>query len=269
MVYLLLDSTVSSKPFDRERGHTQLIVGVLLIIISGIGSLLAQGMSFEWMACLLLGYAICVAAFSRKSGPKRTGVLWKRILLTVTVWTIVTAAGFFVLVQSMIYLSGTFKTDSAVSTILVPGAGIIRTEPSFTLSKRLDTAFEYLDAHPESIVILSGGKSHGQLASEAQVMQWYLERLGIESDRILKEEYSSNTMENIRLSLELYEEKKKQPLREVMLITSDYHLLRTKMIARRAGLRAYGISSVSPPGLYQEYAIREFFAIFKSMVFDW
>jgi uncharacterized SAM-binding protein YcdF (DUF218 family) len=230
---------------------------------------LAQGMSFEWMACLLTGYAICVAVFSRKIILKRTAVLWKRIVLTLTVWTLVTAAGFFILIQSMIYFAGTFETDPAISTILVPGAGIIRTEPSFTLSKRLDTAFEYLDAHPESIVILSGGKSHGQLASEAQVMQWYLERLGIESDRILKEEYASNTMENIHLSKKMYEEKKKQPLREIMLITSDYHLLRTKMIARRAGLRAYGLRSVSPPGLYQEYAVREFFAIFKSMFFDW
>jgi uncharacterized SAM-binding protein YcdF (DUF218 family) len=251
------------------RSDSVLTAGIFLMILSGIGSWLGNGMSFGWLACLLAGYTLCVTSFTHGSIMNRNTAWWKRVMMSAAVWVLMIGAGFFILIQSMIYLAGNIESNSVASTVLVPGAGIIRTEPSFTLAKRLDTAFAYLNAHPESIAILSGGKSHGQLASEAQVMAWYLERLGIDSRRLIMEELSSNTMENIRFSQELYETHEKQPLQEIMLITSDYHLLRAQMIARRSGLRAYGTRSVSPSGLYLEYAVREFFAIFKSMIFDW
>lgn len=153
--------------------------------------------------------------------------------------------------------------------LLVPGAGIIRREPSFTLARRLDTAISYLSVNPETKVIVSGGLSDGQLASEAQVMAWYLEKHDISAERILLEENASNTLENILFSKELIEHIQRQPLKEITIITSDYHMLRAQMLANRMGLKAVGVKSSSSLGLYQQYAVREYFAIFKSMLLDW
>ncbi|MDW7671556.1 MAG: YdcF family protein [Bacillota bacterium] len=177
--------------------------------------------------------------------------------------------GTFIIIQGLIMGAGHSTGNISATDILVPGAGIIRKEPSFTLAGRLNTAADYMHMHPESRVILTGGLADGQLASEAQVMAWYLEDHGIEPNRIILEEESSNTLENITYSMTLIKQTENRELDEVLIITSDYHLLRTQMIARRAGLKAAGIRSVSPSGLYKQYAVREFFAIFKSMFFDW
>ncbi|WP_176968238.1 YdcF family protein [Tindallia californiensis] len=162
-------------------------------------------------------------------------------------------------------MAGNDQADDAV----VLGAGIIRREPSYTLAKRLDYAAKYLEDNPSGMLITSGGKSDGQLASEAEVMMWYLEKKGISADRIILEEKSTNTLENIKYSMNQLNQRNDTKVTEIVIITSDYHLLRAQMIARRLGLNAYGIPAQSPPDLYWHYSIRESVAIFKSMLLDW
>lgn len=174
----------------------------------------------------------------------------------------------FLIVQILIASAWVWNQNPTSDYLLVPGAGIIRREPSFTLARRLDTAINYLSVNPEAKVIVSGGLSDGQLASEAQVMAWYLEKYDISAERILLEENASNTLENIFFSKEKIELIHHKPLEEIIIITSDYHMLRAQMLANRMGIKAVGVKSGSPLALYQQYAVREF-AIFKSMLLDW
>jgi uncharacterized SAM-binding protein YcdF (DUF218 family) len=253
---------------EQDGGRQVLIAGVVLMILSVAGSIITGGVGFTWLLFFLLGYSLTVACILWNAQSDKNRSLWKKTGFFIIGWIGFVSVGTFMIIQGLIMTAGRWTGNISASDIIVPGAGIIRKEPSFTLAGRLDTAADYMHLHPESRAILTGGLADGQLASEAQVMAWYLEDRGIESSRIILEEQSSNTLENITHSMTLIKQAENRDLSEVLIITSDYHLLRTQMIARRAGLKAAGIRSLSPPDLYKQYAVREFFAIFKSMFLD-
>lgn len=245
-----------------------MILGVILIAAS-LGGAVLTGVGFEWLALLLVGYVVTATFYTQKLFSRYQNKTFLRTLFLTLLLSIVIFIGSFMMVQVLIASAGRYNQHYTSNYLLVPGAGIIRKEPSFTLAGRLDTAIHYLNNNPETKVIVSGGLSDGQLASEAQVMAWYLEKHKISSDRIILEENASNTLENILFSKKHVENLYETSLNEIIIITSDYHLLRSQMIARRTGMRASGIKSTSPPDLYQQYAVREYFAIFKSMLLDW
>jgi uncharacterized SAM-binding protein YcdF (DUF218 family) len=53
-----------------------------------------------------------------------------------------------------------------------------------------------------------------------------------------------------------------------MIITNDFHMFRSKILAGRAGLEAYGISSGTPWYIYPNVFLREYLAVFKSLLLD-
>lgn len=239
------------------------------MVAAVLGAWSNGGLGFIWFSLLLLGYATAVTLYIRsRYNQFLTKSLLQKIGISL-IWFISICLGSFLIVQSLIVTACMWNQKPTSNYLLVPGAGIIRREPSFTLARRLDTAISYLSVNPETKVIVSGGLSDGQLASEAQVMAWYLEKHDISAERILLEENASNTLENILFSKELIEHIQRQPLKEITIITSDYHMLRAQMLANRMGLKAVGVKSSSSLGLYQQYAVREYFAIFKSMLLDW
>ncbi|SFI08542.1 Uncharacterized SAM-binding protein YcdF, DUF218 family [Tindallia magadiensis] len=249
-----------------ETGFVVLIAGIVYSVMRG-------GWYFESLATMILGLAIVLFScvnylFNHKILGLESYPKVKKGCLVLT-WMFFTVIGVFFMVQLMIMgtfiMAGNDQADYAV----VLGAGIIRREPSYTLAKRLDYAAKYLEDNPSGMLITSGGKSDGQLASEAEVMMWYLEKKGISADRIILEEKSTNTLENIKYSMNHLNQKNDAKVTEIVIITSDYHLLRAQMIARRLGFDAYGIPAQSPPSLYWHYSLRESVAIFKSMLLDW
>lgn len=240
------------------------------MLVSFVISVAEGSYGFGTLFILLLGYAMFMTALFRRCYLRQQARTWGFKAQIGLGWLICLPLGVFLIVQLLIATAGQwYRQDISPSYLVVPGAGIIRREPSFTLAKRLDTAIEYMSTNTDIKVVLTGGQAEGQLASEAQVMAWYMENRQIPLDQMLLEEKATNTMENILFSKKLIEAFYHMPLEEVVVVTSDYHLLRAQMLGRRVGLRVLGVASPSPPSLYQQYAVREFFAIFKSMVFDW
>ena len=90
--------------------------------------------------------------------------------------------------------------------VIVLGAQVRGTQVSRALKQRLDRAAEYLEEHPDTVVIVSGGQGSGEDITEAQAMEEYLIGAGIAPERIWKEEASVNTVQNIRFSRALIEE---------------------------------------------------------------
>lgn len=253
----------------RLDGVAVVFTGFLLMIASLIGVIITGGFGFGWLLLLLVGYTVVVTCCMGRAFNRSRKKVFLRSLFYGILWLVVTFSGSFLIVQGLIASTAQWHQNDSPEYLLVPGAGIIRREPSFTLARRLDAAIDYLNNSPQTKVIVSGGLSDGQLASEAQVMAWYLEKNDISSDRIILEEQASNTLENVLFSKMRLEELYHEPLKEIVIVTSDYHMLRTQMIAKRVGIKAGGFKSPSPVNLYQQYATREFFAIFKSMLLDW
>ena len=90
-------------------------------------------------------------------------------------------------------------------------------------------------------------------------MRDYLAEKGISPDRIIMEDRSTTTDENLRFSYELIQ---KNALPEhITIVTDGFHQLRSDMKARRLGMEAYNISAHTPWWLTPTYWVREWFGI--------
>ena len=133
--------------------------------------------------CLLLLAAVLAALWllKRKNAPK----VWGRILIALTAlsMTVIFGAMAAIIVQGR----DDVMPEKAPQFVVVLGAQIQGDQPSLTLKKRLDRAYEYLTEHPEASAFVSGGQGPDEQQTEASVMSAYLTARGIDPSRIVEE----------------------------------------------------------------------------------
>lgn len=145
--------------------------------------------------------------------------------------------------------------------IVVLGSSTPNAQPSPTLAERLNLAYTLAQQHPKARVIVSGGVDFRQTVSEASVMATYLEAKGLDKSRILVEDRSTSTHENLVYSLRLLQAGGQTPQAATVLVTSDFHTLRASWIAKNAGWKNV-VTAGAPTPLYMRYNawLREYFA---------
>lgn len=146
-------------------------------------------------------------------------------------------------------------------TVVVLGCQVKGTVPSKHLQLRIEKAAEYLKEYPDVPCIASGGKGDGEDLSEAQVIYNGLVDRGIDPGRIRKEDTSTNTVENLRNSLEIIRENRWEE--SLAIVTDEYHQFRAGMIAGQLGAKAYAVPAHSPWYSFSAYYARELLAITK------
>ncbi len=174
----------------------------------------------------------------------------------------------FVVLMTVILTSSVSQKNEKVDSVIVLGAGLKGETPTLVLKERLDYAIDYLNRNTDAVAIVSGGQGFGETITEAEGMKRYLMSHNISESRIIKEEKSTSTYENMIFSKKLYEETIGKKLDKIMIITNDFHMFRSKHLAKRAGLEPYGISSRTPWYIYPNVLLREYLAVFKSYIFD-
>ena len=143
--------------------------------------------------------------------------------------------------------------------LIVLGCKVNGTTPSLMLRQRLDTAVDYLVTHPDAAVIVTGGQGNGESITEAACMYDHLIAAGIARERILLEDRSTSTMENLRFSMELME-----PDASVAIVSNEFHLYRAGQMAQSLGLDPTLIpASTEYPILTASYYLREILAVWK------
>ncbi|MBE6605565.1 MAG: YdcF family protein [Ruminococcaceae bacterium] len=149
------------------------------------------------------------------------------------------------------------KTDGSGEgdIVLVFGCRTYGYTPSWQLKSRLDTAYELLEALPDSVCIVSGGEGVNEGVAEAYSMCEYLVARGIDRERIYTEPDSTNTYENIEFSMALAE-KKNLRYERVIGVSSDFHLPRVKYLFDYYDVWADVVSAPS----------RDFWQFFMSIV---
>ncbi|MFF2286815.1 YdcF family protein [Peribacillus butanolivorans] len=145
------------------------------------------------------------------------------------------------------------------SYLIVLGARVKGTVPSLSLQYRIDKAADYLKANKNTIAIVSGGKGPGEDISEAQAMQQELINQGIEEARIIMEDKSTTTIENIAYSKDLIP----NPTATGLIVTNDFHIYRAVEMAKSVGLDMTGIPAKTPKVVLVKSYIREYLAITK------
>lgn len=154
------------------------------------------------------------------------------------------------------------KSPGKLDGIIVLGAQVRGTRVSRALAQRLDRAADYLQEYPNAYVIVSGGQGTGEDISEAKAMSLYLLDRGVEADRIILEDRSVNTVQNLKYSFALLRNSEDH----VGLVSNSFHVFRAVHIANAQGRNVTGIPAKTDWWMLPHYMMREGFALVKDFL---
>ncbi len=235
--------------------------------------------------CSLFCFGYCFLIYSIKSGTRFYMIwglggcfflglafflhfhMWAKLPLGLQrVITIAVAAGIllFVIVEGCIISAYRAKGDANLDYIIVLGAQVKEKGPSAALKFRLDTAYDYLIENENTICIVSGGQGANEPYSEAQGMHDYLIGKGIPEERIIMEDKSTDTSENIAFSSKFLDMENDS----VGIVTNNFHVFRGVHLAKHFGIKnVCGIAAPSNIYFQLNNMVREFFGIMKDLVY--
>ncbi len=115
--------------------------------------------------------------------------------------------------------------------VVALGAQVLSGKPGRTFSRRLNAAREYLCRNPRSRCIVCGAQGSNEEVPEAHAGRDYLVERGIDSNRILLEDRSYSTVQNLQNAAKLVD-----PTHDaIAIVTSNFHMARSLAIARKSG----------------------------------
>ncbi|MGN0166552.1 MAG: YdcF family protein [Acetatifactor sp.] len=251
---------------DQRGKKKKIIPGALLFMILGI---LCLGYCIAILICgfgtwffLIWGVmgVFCILAglvCSKKALVKKIPSRIKRIAGAVCGLMLL----LFCAVEGLILSEFGASADSGADYVIVLGAQWKESGPSEVLRRRLDKAIVYLNNSPATRVIVSGGQGENEPVSEAAGMKEYLIRAGIAEERILTEEQSFNTKENLVYSGQLLDRENDT----VVLVTNNFHMFRALRIAEKQGYsHVEGLAASSVAGFLPNNLLREFLSVLKN-----
>ncbi len=248
----------------RKRDKALWLAAIALLAVGGIGTALRTGIGFLFLLALLAGAACGVYAALGCAAVRWPRVDWTVRLVKYCIWLcLAVLTVLFCIIEAQI-LQGE-QTDPDIPELeylLILGAGVNGEEPSLMLQYRLEAALPYLQTHPDTVAVLCGGMGAGERISEAEAMRRWLVRQGIEEGRLLLEDRSTNTDENLANARALIEARGDLP-EEIVVVSTGFHLYRARLLAERYGFAAYGIAAKLPqmPLFWLTYHLREFASV--------
>ena len=250
----------------------------ILVIISNLVLVKREGFNYKNLLGVLLGAFLCF-----------TSCLPNIMYQALNSSTIIDIHGqngmgvyIYNLMESIIYITITYIECILIGTIVV-GFKAARKIPDFnkdyiiilgcqirrdgTLTKllqgRVDRAIDFgkmqKDNNGKEIVyVASGGKGNDEIISEAQAMKNYMVEQGIDQKKIIIEDKSKNTYENIKNSIKIINKKKKNA--QIAFSTTNYHVFRAGSIATEQNTQLQGIGAKTKTYFWINAFIREFIA---------
>lgn len=245
------------KKSGRILNNIILIAGVAMIayyLALGLAVRFGQSLQFLWLIAGLL----CIGRYFYwrhvdRSGkyPPRRPVQVLRILFCIALIV-------FLLAEAAILGTGLTAAPAGLDCIVVLGMRVNGREPSGGLRNRIAEGVEYLKANPETIAILSGGQGPDEEISEAQCMYEHMVAAGIDPARLILEDKSTDTSENLRFSRELMPD----GIESIGIVTNDFHICRALALAKGLGWEnVHGVSVATTLLSLPHYLMREFIGI--------
>ncbi|WP_313893200.1 YdcF family protein [Psychrobacillus sp.] len=111
-------------------------------------------------------------------------------------------------------------------------------------------------------LVVSGGQGSDEDIEEAVVMKNFLLENGIPEDRLIVENQSTSTYENLLFSQEILPDN----VKSITIITSDYHLKRAKVLAEKIGWDADVVAAKTPKVVEMKVRLRERAALLKTYI---
>ena len=159
-------------------------------------------------------------------------------------------------------LAARYEPAKDKDCIIILGCGIRKDgTPTPLLRGRLDRALDFARAQTEQtgkapIFVLSGGRGPDECISEAECTRRYLAQQGVSQAQMVLEDQSTDTAENMAFSKEKI--LSLNPDGKVAYSTTNYHVFRAGLLARRVKLRAQGMGARSKWYFWPNASVREF-----------
>lgn len=154
--------------------------------------------------------------------------------------TLKVVAGIFVLFVIIIlyeminiFIHFNEKPKPNLDYIIVLGALVTEHGPAASTYYRLEKALGYLYENQDTKCILSGGKGDDEPDTEAKIMSEYLLKKGIDKNRIILEDKSKSTYENLDFSKNYLDIENDT----VGIVSNNFHIYRALLIAKKIGYK--------------------------------
>jgi len=246
---------MADKNFCPAVNNIVLAAGIACIVYYlACGLFVRFGQSALWI-WPLVGCMLIARYFLAKNGI--IAALPKGLLITARS-LIALGAAVFIAAECLIFSGMVSAAPAGLDYLIILGARVNGKEPSLSLKTRVEAAVEYLNENPQTLVIASGGQGEDEEITEAECIVRLLTEAGIEESRILIEDKSTSTAENIRFSYALMEDENAA----VGVVTNGYHMFRAKLIAKSNGSHpVYGVAAYSSRFLLPHNMTREFMTL--------
>ena len=146
--------------------------------------------------------------------------------------------------------------------LIILGCGLRKDgTPTPLLQGRIDRALTFYERQKaetgkELVFVTSGGRGPDEVISESESMKRYLMERGVPEEKIIQEDRSADTMENMKFSKEKIWAL--DPNAKVAFSTTNYHVFRSGLFARRVKMRAVGMGAETKWYFWPNAAVREF-----------
>ncbi|MFJ8308482.1 MULTISPECIES: YdcF family protein [unclassified Streptomyces] len=271
LLELVSDTSGPAHPFLKWVTVAVLLVPVLgafvlpfFLLANGVKMIRKEGRSPANLLSFLAGLGIfgliALLLAAAASGSRTLGAIAATLLLIVGYVSFL----FFCFI-GYAFLYGRLQPRRNVDYVVVLGSGLIggsRVPP--LLASRLERGRRVYESQValgnRPLLITSGGQGPDENLPESHAMADYLTSRGFPDDRILREDRSRTTEENLRYSAALMSAG--SPGYTCVIVTNNFHAFRAALTARRTGVNGQVVGAATAAYFWPSATIREFAAVF-------
>ena len=235
--------------------HSLYTLGALFLLAAMIG-IFATGINAGTAITFSVAAALLLFAFFYEKLPLAIRIAFYSLLVIGLAFA------------SFLPIYGSIETvDHQEDAVIVLGAGLRGEEPSKALRFRLDAAYDYAIKNPKAMIIVSGGQGENEVIAESTAMKRYLVKKGLSEERIIEENRSTSTKENLAFSKAILDETLGNHYR-IAIISNDYHVLRAESLAKEAGFTSITHKAAKTPfSIFTPCTLRECLAVIYYFIF--
>ena len=265
---LLVGAIVSAQSFMR---NTAVLLGIFSLLVAASNLVLMRHEGVR--PANMLGIAVSFLIV----GGAAFGIWMSYSLLTFPLRNVLlnVYAGLFVYLECLLAATvihalqaGRHEPDYDRDYVLILGCRIRPDGTLYPLIRgRVDRAIAFARRQEaatgkRAVLIPSGGRGADEPESEAAAMARYIREQGIGEDQILMEDRSKTTLENLRFSRLLIEERTEDA--KIAFSTSSYHVYRGGILAAQSGWNIDGMGSRTKWYFWPNAFLREFIGLLVS-----
>lgn len=239
---------------------------MIYLLVCGVKNIKREGFSLSHSLSLGLSLLMMFAPIWGLLVIFIVGVLLKSAglafcLMTLFMFFMVTFGAFFL--YSVVYCI--MPRNIECNYVVIHGAGLTSDgQATPLLKKRIDKAIEiYKKCKVPPKFVPSGGQGSDEKITEAQAIKNYLIDKGISEEFIIMEDKSTTTYENLKYTKKLLDSIEGNQPYKCILVTNNYHALRTGIYARGLKMKAQAVGCSTAAYFLPDAFLREYFAVMK------